>query len=253
MHLSDVVLRTLADGERSILASDGRSSDVAAYHLAECVTCTSRMARLQDDDREMARALAALDHALPPVSIARLRARAARPPIRHTPAIAAGLLLSLVVGAAAMAAPGSRVLGWLTLSRAERSDSGEMVPAPPRPLATQGTSAGFAIVPTDSVDIVFLNAQRSGVVRVRLVADRSLRITHEGGSAAYALTRAGVAVENAESAADYELSLPRAVRVARIRIGSRVVLTKRNAAVSSGARQDSTGVYVVPLALFPWR
>lgn len=135
------------------------------------------------------------------------------------------------------------VLSAAHLGLTPPSDSTRPAPDPaPAPAGPRGV----AFVPGSSVVVAFRDTQPTGVLRVRLVDDSSLRLAPDHAVRGYALDARGVTVDNAGSRASFDLRLPRGVVRGRITVGGRTVLTKDGAHVD-GASPDARGDYVIPL------
>ncbi len=242
MHLQSDELAALADGE-----STNARAEEATRHLAECSECAGRVERFERTHLYVAQLLQALDHGVPDVSADAVIARARRRPTRRRGALAAGIAALLIAGGAAATVPGSPMRRYV-----ERVLAGDRSLVPQRPsVAARGGdrtvngASGVAFVPVAGVDVVFRDAQSAGAILITLSDAAALRITHEGGSAGYALTGDGVFVENAASSASYHITLPRNVPRARVRVGDQVVFAKDGARIATAAVRDRSGAYVI--------
>ena len=116
-------------------------------------------------------------------------------------------------------------------------------PAAPTPHAP---ASGLAFVPSGTIAVVFHEPQASGAIRIALGDTPSLRIAHAGGPATYVLTTEGVTVNNPGSGASYDITIPRSLARAEVRVGARLVFLKDGTQVVTLALRDTAGVYVIP-------
>ena len=226
MHLTEAEVTTLAHGE----LPDAQGGE-AFLHLAKCEECARRYDGFLAAERDVERLLHALDHAAPRVTADSVIGRAVRRPFPPRAAIAAGITVLVIAGTAAAAA-GSPIRRYI-----ERILAAARPPIAPRP------PSGIAFVTTSGVDVRFRAEQRTGVIRVKVGADAMLSITHNGGTAGYALTDHGLSVENSASTASYEITIPGAAAYSRILVGDRVVFFKDGARIASPFPRDSAGSY----------
>lgn len=244
-HVPDGVLEALADGEQ---VHDER----ALSHVLSCARCRHRLARATADTSSISALLSAVDHPVPPLAIDSVIARGHRK--AHRGVLAAGAIFA-VVSTAAAAIPGSPVRRYARHVLATRDATHAVaVQASDAPgTSSQATSSnvqatrGVAFVPGADVDIRFRTTQSTGVLHVRVADVRTLRLSHDSSVAAYALTSAGITVDNAGSSADFDLVIPQSVTRARVRIGTRTVLAKDGAKVTSAGARDASGRYAISL------
>ncbi|MDQ6635158.1 MAG: zf-HC2 domain-containing protein [Gemmatimonadota bacterium] len=244
MHPSDETLQALAHGELPL----ARQSEVRR-HLAECPACERLLVDWKETEAYAARLLRTLDHPAPTVSVDALIARAApRVRTRRHAAVAAGIAALVVAGVAAAAVPGSpvrqyveRVMGTPSIARSPHAPMTRRTPI----RAAQPEASGIAFVPANSVEVTFRDSQLAGVLRITVADSIAVRIAQRGGSAGYALTDAGVSVENTGSIASYDLVLPRTLPHATVRVGQRIVFTTTHEHITTAAARDSSGSYVI--------
>jgi anti-sigma factor RsiW len=244
VHLSDGELQALLDGE----ASPERHR-AATAHLLVCSVCAARAAGLTAAQQVTAELLAALDAAVPPLSVDAVIARAAdagwssAPPRRRT-VLAAGVAALLLAVMAAAAIPGSPVRRYVA-----RLLGGPRPPQHPAAQGPQVTGSGVAFVPAGRVAVLFSEPQASGAIRISFGVERSLRIAHVGGPAAYVLTAEGIAVDNRGSGASYDITIPESVTRVDVRVGARLVFVKDGTRIATLVTPDTGGVYVIPFSL----
>jgi hypothetical protein len=200
-------------------------------------------------DADIARALSALDHAMPAVSadtvIAAARARGAGTLAwrRAWPgAIVSG---GLTVGAFALAAalmPGRvrDVIGRLTA----RHDRPQTV------VAGHPLRGGVALVPRDSAEVDFQSAQLGGAVRITLGHGPALTVRGPMHGPRYRVSENRIVVSGVPTAQDtYDIEIPPAPATVLIRIGPHVVFAIATGRVVTQAARDAEGRYVIPLAM----
>lgn len=256
MHLTPHEIQAVSDLE----SLGGHAVDGAALrHVAACDACRTALDRARSDRAVVADALELLDHPLVPATAEAVVARALRRERgrrrRRSTALAGSLLFAGAMAAAAM--PGSplhRLLVQRSVWPSARAvhASGEPAALAPLPVPVQqaGTSeAGIAFVPRDRVELVFESPEPRGHVRVVLASGESMRVTHQGGEAAYESRDQSITVNNRGSAADFTVVLPRGLAAATIRVAGRVVFARTGGVVRSDTAPDSTGSYVIPLTL----
>ena len=209
-------------------------------HLARCRACARRVEAARQEDQEIGALLSVLDHPVPQVRAEDVMRRARRRWLR--PGIAAAGIVLLVVAGAASALPGSPVRRWL----AELFERLQETPAQQSP--PLGISGGISVIPTAGFELVFVAAQRSGVLVVSLTDEDELAVRASGAVPGYSVAPERVRVENAGSAADYEVLVPRSAESVRIRVGDLVVFSKQRGSISSAAGPDARGRYVLEFA-----
>ena len=197
-------------------------------------------------DEELEALLRTVDHAAPRLRANAVIERARRRAMRRSVA-AAALGLVTVAGVAAAATPGSPVRRFIA-SLVPAHGTPARAPAAPRATAAPPAGPrGVAFVPGRSVVVAFRDTQPAGVLRVRLVDDRALRLSPDHPVGGYSLDDHGVTVNNAGSVASFDLRLPRGVAHGRITVRGRTVLTKEGAQVRGAGATDAHGDYVIPL------
>ncbi len=205
-------------------------------------------------DHDIARALRALDHAMPVVRVdtviaaARARTGAATPARgRVWPgALAFG---ALSVGAVALAAAvmPTRMRDAIGRLTARAVAPRTTVTAPP--LAVRG---GVALVPRDSAEVDFQVAQAGGVVWITIGDGQMLTVRGPMHGARYRVSENRVVVANVATGRDsYEIEIPPAAGPVLVRIGSQVAFSIAAGRVAGGAVPDAAGRYVVPLTIGP--
>lgn len=199
------------------------------------------MMRRDDDVEEL---LKHLDHPPPRVSVDALVARA-RPPRRwRFPSVAAATVVIASIAAALPSSPVRRavldVIGDVSRSM-QGSRSPVVSPAPPAP---QG--AGVSLVAHGPLTVRFLNARSGTRVLVMIVPAPQLSLLADGGDASFAVNDGGIAV-TASTTSSFRLVVPDTLSVLSLESDGAVMLEKRGTAVTTRARRDSLGAYIVEL------
>lgn len=250
-HPPEHELLAFADGE----LSTSRVHDVSG-HLAECALCGTRLDEIRRSGARIPVLLSALDHRPFDVSASALIARATRPttpratrsitPRWHS-LIAAGIALLFLGSVATAAVPASIIRQYLArLFAVPSSTEPRRGSAPVAMGAPEAVGAnGVSFVPESTVDVLFRADQATGSIRVTLRDEPAVRVEHYAGSAGYALTANGIAVENTGAHASYTLMLPRSARQIIVRIGTRTVFTRSNDHIATAAAKDSSGSYLL--------
>jgi hypothetical protein len=238
MHLTETELEQLADGEIM-----GLREEPAHRHLTGCAECAEGVARRKVWHREAQDLLRSIDSTPPVVSPDLLIAQASRVRGPRWGAIAAGIAaVGVAIVAAAAAVPNSPLRTYLARLGGKHSAAPAVHQSPESNVA----SVGF--VPARAVNVTFKSEQRSGQIGVTLSDSPLVRVAHRSGSASYTLTLDGVQIANVGSSASYEVTLPRAATVVRIRVSGRVVFARDGDTIEAAASPDPQGRYVIPFA-----
>ena len=244
-HASDEQLLAFEDGELTA----GDHSRVAA-HVAACASCASRLDDWRQGNRRTSALLGSLDHRASAVPVDVVIARASRAPAGNRRAlIAASIALIVVAGGAAALVPGGALRHYIERVIAESPFAAPRgVPQTPVAAAVsahQSAASGIAFVPARVVEVAFRNGQMAGKIRITLSDSNVVRIRQDDGHGGFALTGAGVVVENAGSRASYAIMLPRAAHRAVVRVRNQIVFATANGDIATAAARDSSGSYVV--------
>ena len=197
----------------------------------------------QREERWLAERLAALDHAVPPVTVASIRARAMRP-VRSWPRIAAGIALALGAAGVAYAAPGSPLPQ--VVSRLVHLVAGGREAAPPARTRDEVAPSGISVPPGERLT-VSVNA-RSGdtaIVSLSLGSEVMVRVT--GGGASFTAEAHRLLVEREGAPARIEVLVPRTALWVTLAVGDSTLWLKRGTRIQSPAEPDARGHYRLPL------
>jgi hypothetical protein len=237
MHLDDEMTQRWIHGEL-----DPAARSAASAHLADCVACRQRLENAEREDRGIRRRFELMDHPVPAMSSATIR-RGPRWPsqIRW----AAGILLTFAVAGAAYAAPGSPLPRWLHQAKVWLSGPTPSAPATPTP---RQVTAGISVPIEPRLLIRFAAPQAAGTLRLAIVDSGSVTIRVTNGVASLSSSTGLLGIDNRQSAADYELDIPRASPWIDIVVGQRTLLQKRDTTLGTQVTPDSIGHYTLPLS-----
>ena len=233
MHLGDDRIDQLLHDE----LPEGERREARA-HLATCAACTRRESEMAREDREIAGALAVLDHPVERVDVGTIEHRARRGAQMRWRMAIAGAAMFAATAAAAM--PGSPVRRWLVTSLSSDDVVAPVATTPPSAVAAEaGDVRGVSIVVGDSADVVFDAWQGAGEIAIRVTEERELRVRARDGSAEFVVRPGGVRVRNDGSRARYEIDVPRAAASVRVIVAGRTVFARRGV-TSPGAADTVT-------------
>lgn len=200
------------------------------------------------EEMELHRLLSAIDHAPPAVSAADIMSLARRRlRVRRT---VRRLAIGAALAASALAAaPSSPLRRMVSRAVAGSSTTVERRAQPAvTPAAERQSARGIAFVPGPAVEIVFRNAQPTGSFRVRIDTTAMVRVTHASGASRFDVNARGVSIDNDTADRGFDISVPRGVARALVRVGSRVVFMKQHSRISAAVERDRSGSYLIPFA-----
>jgi anti-sigma factor RsiW len=234
MHPDDGVLQALLDDELN-----GRAAMAARDHLASCIDCRSRLDALRADDALVTASLPALDHS--PVSTISASAIVARGGRARTPVRwAAVVALLLLAAGAAYALPGSPLRHWIA----------GLVQGRPK----QRSAAGIAIEPGTRFRIVFTPPPAHSSVTIALTAGSMIEARRIAGTARFTAGLDELVIEpgaapggGGKAGGDFAIDLPRTAPWVEVVVGDRRIFLKDGGQISTAARPDSLGRYILPL------
>lgn len=191
------------------------------------------------DQAEINALLRALDDPAPPLNIDAIVARARRDRFAWE-RWAAGVVIALGTAGVVYALPGSPVREWVD----DRFGQTPAVAVPDVPPPT----GGISVSADQPLVVVFAAPQQTGAITVSIADVRELKITTAGAQTPpYSSGQGRVLIENQDWLADFDVVIPRGAPRVEIRIGERVALLKAAEVVSTSARADAHGKYVIPL------
>ena len=241
-HLDVEQVERLLDGE---MATAGDRS--ARVHVADCGDCRERVALAERHAAEIRSLLRQVDHEPPKVDARQLAAQA-RVRGGGWQKWAAGILL--VIGSAGIlyAAPGSPLRGWLAaaarwIGHAEVKAPSEESPSAPAPRSV----SGIAVIPGDSLVILFEESQPEGRARITLTPGTEVTVRAPAGSATFTSQVSRLVIGNEGAASTYDIEIPlRAPRVEVLVKGERIFL-KEGQDITIADTGAGTGPYLLPL------
>ncbi len=240
MHPTEGMWQEFLDGE-----SDPPVQRELAIHSDTCADCQRTVAALGRRQVLAAELLGRLDARVPERSVADVLSRPhARPrSSRRSLLVAAIIVLSVVTAAGAVMRTGvvHRAMNWL-LGPAPQVES-QYPPAPP-PIPERDSSTGIAFVPAGTVEIAFEEWPHRGEIEIALREATEVSIIASAPSA-YSAREGRVLVANRGVTASYRITLPQNVPLASIRVGDRVVFSKRGDALSTQARRTGPDSYLL--------
>src|SRR4029453_1290721 len=219
----------------------------ARVHLGECGRWRERGALAERHAAEIRSQLRQVDHEPPKVDARRLAAQA-RVRGGGWEKWAAGILL--VIGSAGIlyAAPGSPLRGWL--AAAARWIGHEEVKAPSEESAsapTPGSVAGIAVIPGESLVILFEESQPEGRARITLSPVTQVVGRAPAGSATFTSQASRLVIGNGGAASTYDIQIPlKAPRVEVLVEGERIFL-KNGQDITIADTGTGAGPYLLPL------
>lgn len=240
MHPTEGMWQEFLDGE-----SDPPVQRQLASHSDTCADCQRTVAALGRRRAFTAELLDRLDGQVPARSLADVlsRPRSQPRPSRQSLLVAAMIALCVVTAAGATVRTGiiHRAMNWL-LGPAPQIES-QYPPAPP-PRPEQASSTGIAFVPAGTVEIAFEEWPRRGEIEIALREATEVSIVASAPSA-YSVREGRVLVANRGVTASYRITLPQNVPLASIRVGDRVVFSKRGDALSTQAKKTGPDSYLL--------
>lgn len=180
------------------------------------------------DDAPIRALLTRLDHPVPAVSAAEVIAAAGQRRSAGLAKLAATLVLCVVAGGVAWAAPASPLRDW---ARAIAGRIGLRPASPPGPAPAQAPAAGIAVPPGRRFVVVFVNAT-VGRVNISLAEDTDIAVSAPQGSATFTAEAARLVVHGT-AGTTFELRLPRSAPHIEVRAGTRLLLLKEGARITA--------------------
>ncbi|MEA2712984.1 MAG: hypothetical protein QOK27_945 [Gemmatimonadales bacterium] len=240
MHPTEGMWQEFLDGE-----SDPPVQRQLASHSDTCADCRRTVAALGRRRAFTVELLDRLDGQVPARSLADVlgRPRSQPRPSRPSLLVAAMIALCVVTAAGATVRTGliHRAMNWL-LGPAPQIES-QYPPAPP-PSPERASSTGIAFVPAGTVEIAFEEWPRRGEIEIALREATEVSIVASAPSA-YSVREGRVLVANRSVTAGYRITLPQNLPLVSIRVGQRVVFSKRGDALSTQAKKTGPGSYLL--------
>jgi len=242
MHLDEELVQRLLHGEL------GRPAETSARdHLVSCDDCRGRVADAEREESEVLQLLRHLDHPAPQVDPEEVVARG-RSPYFGWGRRAAAILLGLGLAGVAYAAPGSPVRGWV------RAVADWVDGRPTRPTATPGSTQatdpavpGIAVSPGRRLVILFPSPPAKAEALVSLTDGADVVVRAVTGEASFSSEVDRLVIESRDSAATFEIQIPRSAPWVEIRAAGSRIFLKQGPRVTSEKPPAPGGTYILPL------
>jgi hypothetical protein len=236
MHLDDERLQRLLHDE---LAPPARA--VALEHLETCGACRTR---LDDEARAEARIFAKLRAIDTPAPLRMLdldfHPRSGRRWLTRLLVSIGGLTIAGI----AFAAPGSPLPGVLRrITQSTRVVSGASQPSAPE----LATNTGLAVAPGRRLAIDVAAGGGTAVVAIALTDSGEVIVRAVGGRPSFSSGVDRVAIRNLEGITALSIDIPRTAPSVEVHVDGRRVFVKRGLEVTTAARRDTAGRYLLPL------
>lgn len=245
-HLDEEQVQRLLHGELLPPAETA-----ARAHLTACADCRQRLTQAEREEGEIDALLRHLDHPPPAIEAGAVAARARAREFGWS-RWAAGLLLTLGMAGAAYAAPGSPLPGWVAAvaewmggGPARSPSAPAPAPAPPPPPSTG--FAGIAVAPGRALLILFTSPQAEGRALVSLTDGGEVVVRALSGTATFTSDEDRLVIDDRDSAASFEIEIPRAAPWIEIRVGRVRIFLKDGPRVTTRQSPDTLGRYLLPL------
>ncbi len=219
-HLTDESIAAALD-----LHGRDEAGHAARAHAAICAECRVVLERARADERESARLLSFLDHAVPSVDVRQLLNRSSSHRRVHS-----GSRTLLRIGrigqvpwwigamAAGITVAAAAIVPYASLRQlvTHHTASARQLHRAVTTSSAAGSNAlqasrGIAIIPNGPADVVFMSLQGKGMVRVIPGDGPELRVEADGDGPTYAVGQNSVAVNNnASDSVSYRVVLPAA-------------------------------------------
>ncbi|MEP7324744.1 MAG: zf-HC2 domain-containing protein [Gemmatimonadota bacterium] len=236
MHPDDSAWRALLDGELApVVAAE------LEQHLGNCPVCKVSTSAIAGDRTRVRGLLSLLGGSIPVPNVDDVLARAKRPTSRRWALLAAMILLGMVTVAGATIAT-----RWFRTSAGAVQRSQPTTPVGKRfPQADSPVSTGISLEAGDTAEIVFLSSQAAGTLTI-MEGDGSNVEVVATGFVPYTVRNGRVTITNEGTNADYQITIPRRLLRAEVRVADRVLFAKRGPLISAAVKPESAGIYLLP-------
>jgi len=212
MHIDEEQVQRLLHGELPPADEAG-----IRRHLAECGECEGLVARARHDESEVYALLRRVDHPAPKVAVETMRRRPT-PWLRW----AATIVLALGVAGAAYAIPGSPLKRWVhKVTHRE----------PALPVVPDSALAGIAVPPGLDLAVLFTRPEAIGRIEVLLTDGAEVEVRAVTGAGVFSAGTDRLVVGPRDSAATFEVRIPRAAPRVQILLGDTRVMLKEGSRV----------------------
>jgi anti-sigma factor RsiW len=246
----ELTIPHLEDGTIQALLHDELPAAVRGEverHVAQCADCRARVEHGRDEDAWVRRRLSALDAVAPAADVGRLTRTARRQAAAAWWRRAAVIVLVAGGAGVAWAVPAVRQMIARAVGGTERSLPRAGPPALPDRSPPEAPGSGIAAAPGARFVVSFEAFQERGDVRVRLAEAAEVSIIARGARVSFESREGEIVVRNRGAAADYDVEIPAAAPLVQLRAAGAQILLKQGRTVTSPARPDSSGWYVIRL------
>jgi hypothetical protein len=242
MHLDDERIQRLLANEL-----DPRAREQVEAHARACFGCSELLANAEQDRREVNALLQLVDHPRPTIEPGEIAAVARR----QRPGwgrLAAGVLVALVMAGAAYALPGSPFRRWAqAVSAWVRSEPNRQTARPAPVQAPEPAPAGVAVAPGRSLLLQFMNVEAQGQARITLTDGADVVVRAPAGAASFTSDVDRLLIDNRNTAATFEIQIPRGAARVEIRVATRQIFLKLGSRITAEGSLDPEGSYRIPL------
>lgn len=241
MHLDEEQIQRFLHDEL-----DARSKETLSRHVVGCESCARLVADAEREERAIFDLLGRVDHPAPLVDAASFA------PKRTALAVwgrrAAGVVVVAALAGAAYAIPGSPLPALL--QQFVESINGDDSPPPSEGLSVPPgrATSGISVPAAPRFAIYFVVEEPEGVVAVSLTDEPNIVVRALGGAATFTTDVDRLTIDNRDSAADYEIEIPRDAPFVAASIGRRQILLKDGDAFATGLPTDERGRHVFSLS-----
>ena len=238
MHLDRAQIERALDSEH-VLDPDLRD------HLMHCAECRARLAEAELQDAWLRQRLSVLDRAAPEVRASDLMRRA-RSSHRGRQRLAAGILLAVLAGGVAYAAPGlpGAINRLVALIHPTPRRPGDPSPRTDQPVSP----AGIAVSPGERLTVEFESPGSADTAVVVLTDSAELMVRGSGGTITFSSEPDRLVVRHQGAPARYQVLIPRTAPSITLRAGTQRLWGKTGARIEASARPGKTGGYLLPLS-----
>lgn len=238
MHPTEGMWQEFLDRE-----SDPPSRSELELHLDTCAECRQATAVLEQRRLMMSELLDQLDASGPARTLSEVLSRGRTR--RSWPSLIAAAVIAMCVvtaaGATIRAGLFQRAMDWLMGPR-----PWIQAPATPPALPTpeRASSTGIAFDPSGPVEVAFQEWPQAGEIEIVLRDAAKVSVVASEPSG-FTVRKGRVEVANRGGSASYRITLPQSVPLASVRMGDRVVFTKRGPDVTTQASKTAPGTYLL--------
>jgi hypothetical protein len=245
MHLDEERLQRLLHGEL-----DRGAAHSAREHVATCAGCRAQVEAAEREEAELTRLLGYLDHPVPRLEPGDIAARAG-PGRSEWVRRAAVVVLGLGLAGVAYAAPGSPIAG-LIKAITGRSEIETRPADRPAPRQTgEPVVSGIAVDPGPRLVIVFPSPPAGARAQVSLGDTTDVVVRALTGRASFSSGLDRLVVQTTDSAAAFQIVVPRTAPWVEIRAGQTRIFSKQGHRITAATAPVAEGSYLIELGPKP--